>query len=225
VNPREPTSRYLSPAQAKRFYDRLGQAQDWQGFYENPSINEMIAQAAFESAHSVFEFGCGTGALASRLLQQHLPADAGYIGIDISSTMVSLSRERLKPWSDRARVYQSEGSPRISEADRSFDRFVSTYVFDLLAPDFIDQLLSEAQRLLVPGGKLCLVSMTFGASRFSRAICWGWQRLWRISPSIVGGCRPVELLNDLLSESWIPHYTNKVTSWGVTSEVLVVSAR
>ena len=168
-----PTDRYLSPGEAKRFYDRLGSVQDWQAFFENPAINEMIGHAAFDSAHTVFEFGCGTGALAARLLQHHLPADARYDGLDISSTMVSLAQERLKPWSDRAHAHQSDGSLRISQLDRSFDRFVSTYVFDLLTPDFIDQLLSEAHRLLVPGGKLCLVSMTFGASRISRAVCWG----------------------------------------------------
>ena len=222
---REPMDRYLSPAEAKRFYDRLGSRQDWQGFFENPAINEMIGHAAFNSARSVFEFGCGTGALAARLLQQHLPSDAGYVGIDISTTMVSLARERLKPWSDRARVYQTDGSPRMPEPDRSFDRFVSTYVFDLLAPDFIDQLLSEAQRLLVPGGKLCLVSMTFGASRLSRAVCWGWQRLWRLNPSIVGGCHPIELSEYLRADFWKVDHQTKVTSWGVTSEVLVVSAR
>jgi len=190
VNPREPTCRYLSPAEAKRFYDRLGSRQDWQGFFENPAINEMIAHAAFESAHSVFEFGCGTGALAARLLQRQLPAHARYVGLDISGTMVSLAQERLKRWSERARVYQSDGTPRIPEPDHSFDRFVSTYVFDLLAPDFIDQLLSEARRVLAPGGKLCLVSMTFGASGLSRAVCWGWQRLWRLSPSIVAVAVP-----------------------------------
>ena len=222
---REPMDRYLSPAEAKRFYDRLGSRQDWQGFFENPAINEMIAHAAFESAHSVFEFGCGTGALAARLLQQQLPSDARYVGLDISGTMVSLARERLKPWSDRARVLQSDGSPCIPEPDRSFDRFVSTYVFDLLCPDFIDQLLSEAHRLLLPGGKLCLVSMTFGASSLSRAVCWGWQRLWRLSPGIVGGCHPLELSEYLRSEWWKPDHQTKVTSWGVTSEILVASAR
>jgi hypothetical protein len=96
-------------------------------------------------------------------------------------------------------VDQSDGTPRITEPDHCFDRFVSTYVFDLLAPDFIDQLLSEVRRLLVPEGKLCLVSMTFGASPVSRAVCWGWQRLWRISPSIVGGCHPIEFSDYLPS--------------------------
>ena len=161
---RESSDRYLSPEQAKRFYDRLGSRQDWQSFFENPGINEMIGHADFDSAHSVFEFGCGTGALATRLLQHHLPADARYVGLDISGKMVSLALERLKPWSGRARVYQTDGSPRIPEPDSSFDRFVSTYVLDLLAPDFIERLVSEAHRVLVPGGKLCLVSMTFGAS-------------------------------------------------------------
>ena len=222
---REPKDRYLSPEQAKRFYDRLGSAQDWQGFYENPAINELIAHAAFNSAQSVFEFGCGTGAFAAGLLQHRLQADARYVGLDISSKMVSLALERLKPWSGRARVYQTDGSPRIPEPDGNADRFVSTYVFDLLAPDFIDQLLSEAHRVLVPGGKLCLVSMTFGASPLSRAVCWGWRRLWRLSPGIVGGCHPIELSDYLPSGAWKPNHQTKVTSWGVTSEVLVASAR
>ena len=217
--------RYLSPAEAKRFYDRLGSKQDWQGFFENPAINEMIAHAAFDSAHSVFEFGCGTGSLAARLLQRHLPADVRYVGLDISTTMVSLAQERLKPWSERARVLHSDGSPSIPEPDCSFDRFVSTYVLDLLAPDFIDQLLSESRRLLVPGGKLCLVSMTFGTSTLSRVVCWGWQRLWRLRPGIVGGCHPIELLDYVSSNEWSPVYRATLTSWGISSEVLVASAK
>ncbi|MGO9515997.1 MAG: class I SAM-dependent methyltransferase [Candidatus Korobacteraceae bacterium] len=217
--------RYLLPEQAKRFYDRLGSAQDWQAFYENPAVNELIAHAAFDSAHSVFEFGCGTGALAARLLQHKLPADARYVGLDISSTMLSLARERLKPWSERARVDQSNGTPRILQPDDRFDRFVSTYVFDLLAPDFIDQLLSEARRLLMPGGKLCLVSMTFGTSPLSRAVCWGWQRLWRLSPSIVGGCHPIELWDYASSGDWSPIHRATLTSWGISSEVLLASAK
>ena len=225
MNVREPRNRYLSPAEAKRFYDRLGSRQDWQGFYENPAINALIEHAGFDSAHSVIEFGCGTGTLAARLLREHLPAKATYLGADISSTMVSLAQERLKPWSERARIHQSDGSPRIAEPDHSFDRFVSTYVFDLLAPDFIDHLLSEARRLLVSEGKLCLVSMTFGRSPLSRAVCWGWKRLWRLSPSIVGGCHPVELSEYLRTDWWRPDYQTKVTSWGITSEVLVASAR
>ena len=221
---REPSSRYLEPEKAKRFYDRLGSGQDWQRFYENPATSQLIAHAGFGSAHSVFEFGCGTGAFAAGLLQHSLPADARYVGVDISSTMVSLALSRLKPWSGRARVYQTDGSPRIPEPDSSFDRFVSTYVLDLLAPDFIERLLSEAHRVLVPGGNLCLVSMTSGASPLSRAVCWGWQRLWRLSPGIVGGCHPIVLSDYLQFNDWSPKHRVTLTSWGISSEVLVASA-
>ena len=215
----------MRPEEAKHFYDHLGSGQDWQRLYENPAISEVIAHAAFDSAHSVFEFGYGTGTFASRLLQRDLPADARYAGLDISSTMVSLAQQRLKPWPGRARVYQTDGSPRIPEPDHSFDHFVSTYVFDLLAPDFIEQLLSEGRRLLVPGGRLCLVSLAFGTSRFSRAVCWGWQSLWQLSPSIVGGCHPIELLEYLPFKDWNPVHRVTLTSWGVSSEVLVACAR
>jgi hypothetical protein len=137
--------------------------------------------------------------------------------------MVSLAQERLKPWSERAGVRQSDGSRHLAEPDHSFDRFVSTYVFDLPVREVIDQPLSEAHRLLVRGSKLCLVSMTFGASPLSRAVCWGWQRLWRISPGIVGGCRPVELSEYLRADFWRVDHQTKMTSWGVTSEFLVAT--
>jgi ubiquinone/menaquinone biosynthesis C-methylase UbiE len=225
VSVRESSNRYFAPEEAKRFYDRLGSGQDWQCFYENPAIGELIAHCAFDSAHSIFEFGCGTGAFAARLLQRHLPVDARYVGLDISSTMISLSLKRLRPWLGRARAYQTDGSPRIPEPDGSFDRFVSTYVLDLLPPEFIERLLSEARRLLAPGGSLCLLSLTRGTSRFSGAVCWGWQKLWRLSPSIVGGCHPIELLEYLPSEHWSPLYRVTLTSWGISSEVLVASVR
>lgn len=215
----------LSPAEAKRFYDRFGSRQDWQAFYEDTAVNNLIGHAAFDSAHSVFEFGFGTGALAARLLQRHLPADAHYVGQDISTTMLALAQELLRPWSDRARVYQNDGSAYIPESDHSFDRFISTYVFDLLAHDFIDQVLSEAHRLLVPGGKLCLTSMTFGLSNFSRAVTWSWQRLWRLSPGLVGGCRPIELGDYLGADFWTIDQREAVTSWGITSEVVIASPR
>ena len=59
VSVRAPAHNYLSPEEAKRFYDRLGSAQDWQCFYENPAFSEIIAHAGLESVHPVFEFGSG----------------------------------------------------------------------------------------------------------------------------------------------------------------------
>ncbi|GAC1566791.1 MAG: hypothetical protein NVS3B14_10780 [Ktedonobacteraceae bacterium] len=81
--------RMLTHQQAKAFYNRQGSKQDWQAFYELPATTNLIAHAAFESAQSMFEFGCGTGAFAERLLSRHLPPQARYLATDSSSTMVA----------------------------------------------------------------------------------------------------------------------------------------
>ena len=50
--------------------------------------------------------------------------------------------------------------------DRSFDRFISTYVLDLLSEENIDSLLSEAYRVLRTGGLLGLVSQPKGSQSY-----------------------------------------------------------
>src|SRR6266516_1733321 len=51
---------------------------------ERPGVNDLLAHGSFPGDRSVFELGCGTGRLAGSLLASHLPADAGYLGADIS---------------------------------------------------------------------------------------------------------------------------------------------
>jgi len=57
----------LTRSQARTFYDRFGAKQDAQSFYEDAAIGDLIAHATFEQAEGIFELGCGTGCLASRL--------------------------------------------------------------------------------------------------------------------------------------------------------------
>lgn len=217
--------RCLSPEEARRVYDRIGSAQDWQAFYENPALRDLLAHAGFEEARSVFEFGCGTGAFAARLLKDHLPDDARYTGFDTSDTMLALARKRLKPWPERATVKRSDGAPRIPEAAAAFDHLVANYVLDLLAPDYIEALLAEAHRVLKPGGRLCVVSMTMGQTAFSRMIARLWRWLWRLNPALVGGCRPIEITDYLRQQDWKIEHRARVTSWGISSEIVVASAK
>jgi ubiquinone/menaquinone biosynthesis C-methylase UbiE len=210
---------------ARRFYDRLGARQDTQGFYENPALDALIEHADFQHTQAVFEFGCGTGALARRLFETVLPGDARYVGLDLSETMVGLATKRLETWRDRAEVRLSDGSPTLPVPDGAFDRFVATYVFDLLGPGSKAQVLAEGLRILRPGGLLCTVALTHGTTPVSRlvsrlwdGICWRWPRL-------VGGCRPIRLEDDLEPERWEIRHREAVASYGISSEVLVAERR
>ncbi len=212
----------LTRAQARNFYDSFGAKQDGQWFYEGPAVTQCLVHGVFQNAQSVFEFGCGTGHVAELLLEQHLPPSATYEGCDLSTTMISLARQRLAKFGDRAKLSISDGTPRLSAVTSAqFDRFVSNYVVDLLAPEDIGTLLEEAHRILRPNGRLCLVSLTFGVSLISQSIVWLWQRLHAFRPQLVGGCRPVRLTEFLPPQRWRVDYRDVIVAYGIPSEVVV----
>jgi ubiquinone/menaquinone biosynthesis C-methylase UbiE len=213
----------LTHQQSSSFYNHFGAKQDWQAFYEAPATRELITYASFETAQAVFEFGCGTGAFAEQVLAHQLPQEAWYLAVDSSATMVRLARSRLARFEDRVTVRQTDGSLRFPEASGSCDRFVSNYVLDLLSASDIVQLLSEAYRLLVVGGRLCLVSLTRGATPLARLVTWAWTHLHALSPRLVGGCRPLELRDRLPGTGFHLDYVRVITRFGVPSEVVVAS--
>jgi ubiquinone/menaquinone biosynthesis C-methylase UbiE len=210
----------LSYEDARRFYDRFGSKQDWQRFYEDPAVRELIASAAFPEAEAVVEFGCGTGRLAERLLREHLPERATYVAVDLSKTMVALTRRRRSPVGDRVRVLETGGNPSLPEATATCDRFISTYVLDLLSGEDIQQLLGEAHRLLRIGGRLGLVSLTHGATALARLVERAWVWTHRRRAAWVGGCRPISLLEFIASDWEVTHHA-VLTSFAMSSEVVV----
>lgn len=211
----------LSPEQARRFYDRFGIKQDSQSFYENPALDKLIQSAEFEDAHTVVEFGCGTGRFALRLFDECLSDEAVYHGFDISTTMVDLAQRRLVPYNNRASVTLTSGSATVPLEDGSCDRFISNYVLDLLPPEQIRAVIGEAHRTLQNNGLLCVTSLTFGKSAVSRAVIAIWQAIHRAYPLAVGGCRPIEVGRFISEPRWEIKHNLKVVSWGIPSEALV----
>jgi ubiquinone/menaquinone biosynthesis C-methylase UbiE len=211
----------LTRFQARRFYDRFGKLMDTQAFYEDASLDVLIAHAAFDRATTVFELGCGTGRLAVRLLERELPLAASYVGTDLSETMVRLARHSLLPWQGRAQVIQSDGAMHIPLPDGAASHVVSTYVFDLLSEHDATQAIAEAHRVLAPGGRLCLASMTWGHTLASRTLCALWEGLYRLHAPLVGGCHPISLEDFLDGRKWTVDYKTVVTQFGVASEILI----
>ncbi len=215
------TQSTLSHTEARAFYDRFGSRQDWQRFYEDAALADLIAHADFKEARSVFEFGCGTGRFAETLLEKHLPKCAKYLGIDISTTMVRLAQQRLARFGPRAEVRLTEGEFRLDCGSNSFDRFVSTYVLDLLSVEEIRILLLEAHRVLGPGGLGGFVGLTYGVSFVSRLIEKAWVTVHSIRPSLLGGCRPISVVDFLQCRDWKIRHSNRIARFGLSSQVVV----
>lgn len=216
--------RTFSHAAARRFYDRFGSLQDTQMFYEKAPFARLVSRMEFGAAHAVFEFGCGTGRFAADLLERYLPPDARYAGVDVSATMVRLTKKRLERFGTRAEMRLSDGAPRLDFPDASFDRFVSTYVLDILSPADVRAVLGEAHRVLVRGGHIGLISLTRGERGFARLLTSAWGRLWALSPTLVGGCRPINLTPYVESPDWTVEHDEIVTSFGVPSQIVIARA-
>ncbi len=108
-----------------------------------------------------------------------------------------------------------------AEARRVYDRFCSNYVFDLLSDEDIARVVTEAHRILRPGGLLCLTSLSPGCSTVSRSLMAIWSLLHRINPRLVGGCRAIELQEFLAQTRWKVLHNESVTPLGIPSEWIV----
>ena len=217
--------RVLTPAAAQDYYDRFGKKQDSQGFYEDPALAELVAHEGFQNSRHVFEFGCGTGKFAARLLEKHLSSSASYLGCDISPVMVDLAKQRLKAYGERAQVVLSGGAIRFPVPDRSVDQVVATYVLDLLSEADIGHFLSESHRVLMPGGRVCIASLTRGVGILSRMVSSLWSGVFKLNPTLVGGCRPLDLETFVNDQEWQIVHRKVVTPFAVPSEVLILEMK
>jgi ubiquinone/menaquinone biosynthesis C-methylase UbiE len=218
-------ARTLTHEQARRVYDRIGSFQDSQAFYEDRTTRELVEHGRFETATSVFELGCGTGRFAESLLEKQLPPGAKYRGIDLSPRMFELARARLDRFGTRATVALSDGGPPIAEPSAGYDRWVSTFVLDLLSEADIDAILAEAHRMLVPGGLLCLAGLSTGRAWHTRMIANVWAAIHAAAPELVGGCRPVDLLPRLSPDRWVVRHHAALAPFLVPSEAIVAERR
>jgi SAM-dependent methyltransferase len=221
----EAMTQTISRDEARQFYDKFGAKLDQQGFYEDPALELLIKLGKFSEAESIFELGCGTGRLAARLLSDHLQASAQYVGVDLSATMVRLSKDRLAPFNRRQKVYLSSGEFEVSKYGAPFDRVVTTYVLDLLSMADIQEFLAKAHGAMAPGGLFCHAGLTKGAGPISKITSSLWAMIHRIKPTLVGGCRPLELAALLPEDQWRLIHREVVISATIPSEVVIAEAR
>jgi SAM-dependent methyltransferase len=215
----------LSHDEARRVYDRIGPLQDTQAFYEDRATRELLDHGQFDSATAVFELGCGTGRFAKHLLEKFLPPTASYRGVDISPRMASIARARLAGYGSRVEILVTDGRAPFAEATGSRDRFVSNYVFGLLSDEDIRNALGDAHRMLGRDGLVCLADISEGVGSISRTVARLWAWVQARSPSVVGGCRPIELTEFLSTSDWRVEHRANVAAYGIASEALVARRR
>lgn len=179
-------------AQVAGMYDDLAWIYDvWAGLTESRARARALELADIKDGTDVLEVAVGTGPAFAEIVRRN-PTGRN-VGIDLSPGMLRKAESRLAR-SALTNFTLSVGSAfDIGEADASFDLLMNNYMFDLLARDDWPRVLGEFHRVLRPGGRLVMSGMTPG-ERFASGI---YDRLYNLSPKLMGGCRGIRMTGPL----------------------------
>ena len=202
----------------QRFYDRIGSRYDWFEFYEGRAKER--AHEALELAHGlrILSVGVGTGKDLGQIIEAITPGGIAY-GLDISPVMLHLTQERTTTLVCQADARQ------LPYASQSFDRLYAAYLLDLLPFADLPDLIDDFFRVLKPGGRMVITALTEGVDLPSRALVAAWKGIFALSPTLCGGCRPLQLL-DLVREVGFSQVEREViVQLGVPSEIIIATKK
>ncbi len=183
----------VSNARVRRTYDRLAPVYAATvGRIEAPSQRRALALLDPGPEADLLDVACGPGrALVDAA--RRVP-DGTVRGVDAAPAMVARARDRCRRAGVAARAGAVVGDARsLPAADDAVDAVLALDSLELFGADELAAVLAEIRRVLVPGGRLCALSMASADvpdSRFLRAYEWAYRRLPGIATL---GCRPVDL--------------------------------
>ena len=205
----------LSRDQVVTLYDRLAPIYDlWGVLAESRARRRALELAAIYNGEAVLEVAVGTGLTFCQIVQRN--PDGVNVGLDLSPGMLAKARKRLTGIVAARYTLGTGDALDLGLEDNTFDLLVNAYMFDLIPFDRMDRILDEFRRVLKPGGRLVLVNM---ARREDGSSCL-YQRLYALSPRLMGGCRGVAMAERVAGHGFRVDALEFVRQMGFPSEVI-----
>lgn len=150
-----------SKGQARDSYDRLSRSYDLLGGWaEKPARDAGLRLLAATEGEKVLEIGFGTGAALVRLARA-VGVGGKVWGLDLSDGMLEAAKRRL--WREgllgSVELRLGDGA-RLPFHPAVFDAVFLSFTLELFDTEEIPRVLGECRRVLRPGGRLVVVSLS-----------------------------------------------------------------
>lgn len=205
----------LNKDEVREAYRKTASTYDiWSRLTESKARQRCLEVADIKNGESVLEVAVGTGALFEKILR--LNPTGRNEGIDLTEEMLSRARARAKRTGVSGYVLKIGDAYDLDYPDNCFDVVLNNYMFDLIPEKDFVVILGEFRRVLRKGGRIVLVNMTKGSRWFNAS----WEWIYDIRPSLLGGCRGIELKPYLEQEGFKKIRREYVSQMLFPSEVI-----
>jgi malonyl-CoA O-methyltransferase len=132
----------LDKSAIARSFGRAAHSYDQAAHFQRWVADRLLAQSDLSASPTVLDLGCGTG-----YCMQHLPSHITRIGVDLSESMLSVARTKVK---DESCLWLSGDAEQLPLQNESVSAVISSLAIQWCADT--DALFREIHRILRPGG-------------------------------------------------------------------------
>lgn len=181
----------LSRAETKALYDKIAKVYNLLSEHTEGRVRDAgFRMLALRPGESALEIGFGTGHALVSMARAVAPGGRVY-GIDLSDGMLAEAQELLRRecLADLVELRTGDAT-HLPYADESMDAVFMSFTLELFGTPEIPVVLAESKRVLKPGGRVAVVSMSKEGEHGLIYEAYEWSH--RHFPNFVD-CRPIFL--------------------------------
>lgn len=209
-----------SKEDARASYNRLSRWYDWiAGSTEKKYRDWGLEKLSARPGERILEIGFGTGhCLVS--LARSVGGDGRVIGLDISDGMLAIAQGRLQQegLDDRVDLHLGDAASLDFIPASSLDGIFMSFTLELFDNPEIPRVLQECRRILKPGGRLAVVSMTKGNPPGLPVRIYEWFH--EHMPNYAD-CRPIFARRALEANGFKIQDVSLSSMWGLPVEIVL----